>query len=325
MNKLFPDTIEFQSYSVCNADCLYCPEGRLSRLRKDKPSPMPWEVFEAMLEQTRAHPVRAIRPHLDCEPLLHKELPRMIQRCKEVHPQAEVSFSTNGLLLTKDTLMDLVNSGLDKLYVHFMGISKEFHERIMQTNYERVRGNIISALTVLSELGFPVELKIEAHRIRGVSLSKWYDFVKEWEKRGAIVTIEPLWNRAGHCSNFDNLALGLRSKKHFPCRRPFSHIAILYDGTVIICSLDHRRQIILGNLMDHTIEEIWNSAKLKEIRVWHNSGRFEGIHLCNSCIRTKNYFLSAPRLRKFVFRYNLPGKGIFRALFDLYLRAIDLL
>ena len=45
-------------------------------------------------------------------------------------------------------------------------------------------------------------------------------------------------------------------------------IHILFDGVVVLCCMDWRREVVLGNVKDKSIEEIWNSPYYLEVEDW---------------------------------------------------------
>ena len=98
---IFPKIIEYQPYSMCNANCSYCPVGSLNRIDKTKGAPVSDAVFNAMIEQTMDKKISRISPHFNCEPLLCKTLPDQIQTWKKYHPEAKTDLSTNCVFLTE--------------------------------------------------------------------------------------------------------------------------------------------------------------------------------------------------------------------------------
>mgnify|MGYP001586847982 CR=1 FL=1 len=300
--KLFPTVIEYQPYAICNANCRYCPVGMLNREQGQKGEPIRAEVFEAMIVQTRGRRLERIAPHLNCEPLLYKNLHEQIRRWKVEHPEAKIEFSTNAVFLTENVYVQLAESGLDELQLHFMGISKEYHERAMQTNYERVKKNIETALTLKRQRKDSVILNIFSHRLAGASLKDWYEFAQEWKKKGAIVTLGPLWNRAGwYGEKFNEMSVGLRDNNPSYCVKPFRQIAIEHDGTVVLCSLDYDHRAKFGNIMQQPIEEIWNGPMLTYYRECHKDpNKLKDTVLCKDCIRGGHYLLDESILTKVV-------------------------
>ena len=68
-----------------------------------------------------------------------------------------------------------------------------------------------------------------------------------------------------------------------PCISPFSTLEILYDGTVPLCGCDYTSAVILGDVNKHSLKEIWNNAKFKQIRDLHSSGNRNQIPPCVGC------------------------------------------
>ena len=68
-----------------------------------------------------------------------------------------------------------------------------------------------------------------------------------------------------------------------PCISPFSTLEILYDGTVPLCGCDYKPTIVLGNVKDNSLIEIWNSEKFRKIRDHHSSGNRNKIDICVGC------------------------------------------
>ena len=146
MKKYFPSIIEYQPYSICNANCEYCPVGSINREQKDKGAPISDELFQKMLNDTKGRHIATISPHMNCEPLLCGNLGYQIKEWKKLHPNAKVIFSTNCVFLTEEKFIEMVECGVDTLEFHYMGISKSFHEKSMKTDFDKVTTNIQNAL-----------------------------------------------------------------------------------------------------------------------------------------------------------------------------------
>lgn len=300
-SKLFPTVIEYQPYAICNANCTYCPVGMLNKEQRQKGESMRVEVFERIIGETKGRSIERVSPHLNCEPLLCKDLPDQLLKWRTQHPEAQIAFSTNGVFLTDDTYSKLVDSGVDELQLHFMGISKEYHESAMHTNYERVRRNIESVAKRNQTNNDSIKLTIFCHRLVGASLSDWQEFAREWKDKGVGVVLGPLWNRAGYYgAQFDDMSVGMRNNEPGACNKPFKQIAIEHDGRVILCSLDVRHKIQIGNIMEQTIEDIWNGPAMTLYREGQSAQHIRNLELCKDCIRGGNYLLDESALTRII-------------------------
>jgi MoaA/NifB/PqqE/SkfB family radical SAM enzyme len=94
----------------CNLLCTTCP-----RTFEDlePPADMSWELFTAIVDQMPK--IARVVLHGVGEPMLVKELPRMIRHLKA--RGTYVLFNTNGTLLTQRKARELIESGLDELRV----------------------------------------------------------------------------------------------------------------------------------------------------------------------------------------------------------------
>ena len=72
------------------------------------------------------------------------------------------------------------------------------------------------------------------------------------------------------------------------CRALDTHVAILHDGRVVACCLDHSGQITLGNIADQNLAEILESPTAKSLR--EGFEKHELRHpLCQSCSFCKRF------------------------------------
>lgn len=300
-NKLFPTIIEYQPYSICNANCVYCPVGSINRAEKTKGTDSNDAVFEELLKQTRGRKLERISPHLNCEPLLCKSLPDQVKKWKEEHPEAEVEFSTNGVFLKEEIFLKLAESKLDILSIHFMGLGKEFHENAMNTNYDIVYKNIKNILKLKKEKNIGIEINLFGHRLRGSTLREWYEYAQTWKAEGAKVTVGPLWNRAGYYGDkFDEISVGLRTVTPAPCSKPVNQLAVENDGNVVLCSLDYEHQVKIGNIFNESLEDIWNGSVMKTYRENQAPEKVHNLLLCKDCIRGGRYLLNETFITKVI-------------------------
>lgn len=118
------DWVQIEVTSRCNAACIYCPHTLMGDRWPDKH--MSLDFFRTLL------------PHLGNtdlvflqgwgEPLLNKELLEMIRLCKD--QGNHVGFTTNGTLLTENTMERIVDLGLDVLGLSLAGTTAATHNRI---------------------------------------------------------------------------------------------------------------------------------------------------------------------------------------------------
>jgi radical SAM protein with 4Fe4S-binding SPASM domain len=302
--------------------CAYCPGAGASETRKE----MDWALFTKIIDECAEHDVRRFSPHLICEPLLARSLEDMIDYAKKKIPRLKVSFSTNGTLLTRERVARFAELGVEEITVNFTMIDEETYTRVHGNFYKVVRRNVLAAIEELKKRGFPTTLSLDARRLSFISMKQLYDFYHAWEQEGVRVRVGPIWNRAGNAEDFDQVRGGrLKHRRPMPCSRPKDQIAILNDGKVVLCSLDQKSEVVLGDARTQSLAEIWNGERLEAIRRKHAEDALGELDLCRSCIRTDNYYATDARIEKFVMSRRRPSNPIGKALFNAYLGAVDLL
>src|SRR5215470_3389777 len=105
-----PVCLYLETTNRCNLLCTTCP-----RTFEDlePPADMSWELFTGIVDQIPD--IARVVLHGVGEPMLVKDLPRMIRHLKE--RGAYVLFNTNGTMLTAKKGRELSQTGLDELRV----------------------------------------------------------------------------------------------------------------------------------------------------------------------------------------------------------------
>src|SRR5262249_44188711 len=140
----FPRTLQIQTFTGCNADCIFCPYGETYTTQpKGK---MPIELFHRIIDEASEHGVRRISPYLMNEPLMDRDLFDKVRYINEKIPDCKVVVTTNGHFLTPpvvDKILEM-GDGLHKLYVSFQGIDKEAYAQTMRGNmdFDRTMANV---------------------------------------------------------------------------------------------------------------------------------------------------------------------------------------
>ena len=105
-----PVCLYLETTNRCNLLCTTCPR-TFEELEPE--ADMSWELFTGIIDQYPK--IARVVLHGVGEPMLVKELPRMIRYLKE--RGIYVLFNTNGTLLTKKNGQELIDAGLDELRV----------------------------------------------------------------------------------------------------------------------------------------------------------------------------------------------------------------
>jgi 8-amino-3,8-dideoxy-alpha-D-manno-octulosonate transaminase len=79
---------------------------------------MPLDLYDTLLSQLAEMRFKGrLSPVFYNEPMLDERLPDLMRRARSALPRAYLTLYTNGSLLTRENLIELVDSGMDGIYV----------------------------------------------------------------------------------------------------------------------------------------------------------------------------------------------------------------
>jgi len=276
--QTLPSWFQLDITNRCNFACKMCPRKQMS-LDADQ---MTMDVYIEIIDKINANKVDMLSLTGMGEPLLHENILDMIEIAKKCN--IPVSITTNGTLLNKKMADNLMALNLDYLRVSVDQItnlnndelhpySKKVLENIIsmvQSRKEAANNTpTINLITVLTRGNmFHVNKIIRWAKNNGVDyiqlmkLSTRVNMLK-----GLPLFAEEMLFRWYH-DYANKISFDLRSnytrKTDTDCSFLNNYLFILSNGDVSPCC--HLRKYIVGNVLNSSIEEIWNGSKLAFFR-----------------------------------------------------------
>ncbi|MBC8382685.1 MAG: SPASM domain-containing protein [Candidatus Cloacimonetes bacterium] len=107
---------DIETYGYCNRSCEFCFNNpKFPQREKGIMSASLWKKI--INELSEIHYYGRISPHFFGEPLLDKKLSEYVRYAREKCPNSYILIVSNGDLLDKDKLLELIDSGVNKLYI----------------------------------------------------------------------------------------------------------------------------------------------------------------------------------------------------------------
>ena len=280
--RCYPDRLYLESTNMCNLRCVMCPNG-LGKMRRQKGF-MDYGLFTQIIDEM-APRVSATTLHIWGEPLLHREIIRMIRyaRFRGVRPE----LSTNATLLDRDTAEELLHAGLDVIYLCLDGTSKKDYERVRKgACFERTRANVKEFLHLKASKGLHepwVALQLVDMSLTRATSER---FREQWQLPGVdSVNIKHLDSWAGQVQEVGRLATETRAlpEERWPCPNLWYHAHVYWDGALVCCDRDFDGTYPLGNVADGVMKA-WNGEHMVELRRRHLANELAEVPACSKCI-----------------------------------------
>ncbi len=280
----FPRTVQIQTQTGCNAACIFCPYP--VTVNSQPKGFMKRELFERIIDEIAAHGVRRISPYLMNEPFLDPGIVEKLSYIRKKIPDARLVLTSNGSRLTPKIVDDLIAADvLHALYISFQGVEKEGYEATMRGSmvFEKTMENVLNLVDKWKAAGGRDRFKIVVTMVATNKIDP-EKAVAFWKGHGVESKWTPLENRGGNIAIAHDLAPQTKPMKRFAtCTRLFKQAYIMFNGDMVLCCTDYTRQVVLGNITDSSIAEVWNSRKALNIRRLYSEGFMDKIPLCRTC------------------------------------------
>lgn len=272
-----PLYINVEPTNACNLRCYTCSSDG-SRKRGF----MDLDLFRNIIDQAPESGVYEAALFLAGEPLLHKDLPYMVEYV--VSRGLESWLVTNGCLLTREKSEALLDAGIENMWISFDGDNKEDYEAMrIGAVYEEVIDNVVTFLKLKKQRGLDKpDISIQMLKLRDnlhqEVRSDFKAIFKDLPLNGIFARNPHDWR--GEKAAIEKQALG---KNYFPCQVFWSAMSIAWDGRVVGCSADLNGQFIMGDLRKQSIMEVWNGEEMVRHRRLLKQKRYQELPLCADC------------------------------------------
>lgn len=266
----FPMHLDIEATSRCNLKCVFCD--RQPYLAKDQIGDMKLALYKKIIDEGAEHKLWAIKLSYRGEPLLHKDIFRMVAYAKK-KGILDVYFNTNATLMDEEAALKIIDSGLDRVSISVEGTSAFEYEKLrVNARFGTVLKNItqLGALKKKMRLEHP-KIRIQSVNYPGQDIDKYRSF----------------W--ADHCDEVAVLDFTDMSKSadanpvKWSCPQLWQRMTIEWDGTVFACNNDKLRKLSTGNLKNRSVYDCWHDQSINKIRDLHSLGCFREVQSCNEC------------------------------------------
>lgn len=271
-----PVYLNIEPTNACNLNCRVCSnDGSYTR------GTMDMGLFRDILDQARNASVYKVALFLGGEPLLHKELPQMVEYVASKGLESRIR--TNATLLTPDKSEALIDAGLDFLGISFDGDNKKEYESMrVGAVYEDVLENIRTFLEIKKRKGL-------AKPFVSLQMIKMLDNPRQgidpaftaFFKGLPINEFVPI-NPHSWGGELNDIAERQKGQYYYPCQFLWRAMSITWDGKSVCCT-DLNCKHEFGDVTRESIKEVWNGESMVHHRRMLIEKRHSELDLRRDC------------------------------------------
>ena len=297
-----PLSIDFHPSTFCNIKCIFCMHSSTNPCYDSiKNKMMDFELLKKAINDIKNfhQKIKAIHFCGIGEPLMNKNIAKMIKYTKDTNVAEKIDINTNGILLNKKNSKALIDSEIDFIRISVNGLSKQDFKEYTGADVDFDK--YVENLTYLYNNRKNTKIYIKILDFMVETPEKKELFYKIFEPICDSINIE----RYNECfldtkdkdklkdSNLSQRGEFLGVQKC--CAQPFFKMEVLPDGNIHPCA-ETRTPLVSGNIKDDTIVNIWNSKKLNDFRLKMLQGTKFASKICAECAFIKVCYFSSDNI-----------------------------
>lgn len=249
--------------NVCNLDCNFCPK------TKRKNEVMSAERFSIIAEKISKF-TDYVYLHVMGEPLLHPMLKEILDICEG--QGLKVCITTNGTLLKEKRCILLNSKAVHKISISLhsfegnesvKGMEEYIQDIVDYTKMASKAGQICSLRLWNINGGNSENVNIINMLEGSYALEKGY-ILNDIKNKSSFTLGERIYLQMAEKFDWPDMDVETIGDKGF-CYGLRDQIAILVNGTVVPCCLDHEGDIDLGNIFEDDLENILDGDRAQKI------------------------------------------------------------
>lgn len=270
-----PFRVMIENTNACGADCVFCPHKRMDR----EIGVMDLGLSEHIIDQCVAVGIGYVTIYGFGEPLLDKHFFERIEYAKRRGVQ-RVTTNTNGMYLDSARARQLVESDIDEVYISFDANSEKTYSRIRPgLDFQTVEENILRLAATRKRRGLGPEIVlsfVETDQNR----HEVTDYLAKWRGKVGKISVSTVHNWTGAIDSWGGVSPRLRRD---PCRLLWTDMSVGWTGNVFLCCNDYEGAVVLGDIAEKSIGEIWTGDRARSARALHRRSDFGSIPICREC------------------------------------------
>lgn len=290
--EIRPWNLHIELSNICNANCIFCAYQYQTRQEQIMTDEIYLKALDDYCDIGGGDFMLTVSvgdPAVD---------PNLLQRIKAARSRTEIArieTITNAIALKSHQIEELIHSGISKIQISTGPWDEKRYEKIYRNkSYKKMIKNVRWLLEKNLAAGFPVEIEIAFRSNLTMTETLALPDYKMIEHLPHRVTFNADFDTWSEHIKEEDLLPGmplrpLSKLEHEPCYWFYDGPIVFVDGSVGLCGcrdFNANSELIVGNILDRSLLEIWQSEEVKKLRERFRDGQFPAI--CQTCSTYSN-------------------------------------
>ena len=268
------NSVYIEITNVCNLHCSFCPCGTQSQGDRTF---MDSKLFDDCITGAQEIGATSVYFHVLGEPTLHPGFAHYLKKLEQT--PLKLTLTTNGTTIERVGRQILASPA-----VRQVNFSTHAYAELPRETAERHLQNVLDFCRIATIERPELYINLRLWNVGAEEATPWNSYMlgRIRETFGVDVTPGHFCSRHKSFNITGRLYLHEDTRFEWPkpnekvenrderiagtCRALDTHVAILHDGRVVACCLDHCGQITLGHIAEQTLSEILQTPLVCELR-----------------------------------------------------------
>lgn len=290
-----PRYLDVELTNLCNFRCCFCPTGTKSVNRTK--GYMSDAVADVLAENVKKYSIPGVRFIRWGEPTMHPKYIEIMKKVKEAG--AKIHINTNGSLLDDAQIRRLLEIPLDSIKFSFQGADEGTYNEMREGgDYNRLLETVSMMWNLRDEKESSLPYMQISTTLTGETAEQVETFKHDVERICDFYNIG--YTKLSHL-NVEQMRMDEEEKKKIRalqkeesiqhvyrevCNEAFDKLSINWNGDVTLCCSDYDNFMLVGNLLDMDIKELFNSYAADAYRKMILDKQYGRIKCCSTCYET---------------------------------------
>ena len=299
----FPITLQLELINRCNLSCVMC----YTTNHKTPKETLDIGTVRKMMQEAKQYKLPALMIGMGAESLLYKDIRSLVEAAQDAEVM-DIFFATNGVLLNESMAEFLVKKQVARCWISLDAATPETFKKIRgKDELDKIEANIRRLVEIKrrekSKLpNLRVSFCVQEHNFheRAAFVEKWKDTVDhiDFQQLTDFKFLDELME-TGDVVQKPEVPANVDLERPV-CQYPFNSLNVWSSGDVTPCCNFYGKSLVVGNVREQSLKEIWDGAALNEIRDQFRTGNINPTCRVCLCSRDQSNFGAAKETAKAV-------------------------
>ncbi len=271
----FPLCVSLELVNRCNLNCIMCYKPHHSQPFAQ----LSIEELQKIMTECQENKMPSLILGLGAETLLYPKVKETLEIIRSAGV-IDVFFGTNGVLLNDNIIESIFDNKISRVEISLDSATPETYKKVRGHDMlPKIEENIEKLLAAKKARQSQLPIIRLCFVVMDINKHETEKFIQKWKDKVDYIDFQ-------RCVDFskmdDPVKIDSEVIKDSFCSQPFYSLNVWGNGKVTPCCTFYGERLVIGDIHEQSLKEIWDGEKMQTIREQILSKKFNPI--CQKCL-----------------------------------------